>query len=410
LNSNSRYRFVILGIIVLVRSSLGLNWAVAGPLIPLIIETFGMSRSAAGWYASIAPLTIAVISLPMNMIVSRLGLKKTFAAGAFLMSAGALAVFTDDYLLLLVLRAVFAIGTALIVPVGTAISAEWFGSNRLPVINGIGMSFANLGHGLAFATAIPIAAAMSWKAPIWVYGGFTLACAVAWAIFGREYKAEPSGAETVAPELAQLKPELSLRQILTNRYAILLALSVTVSWGCQNAFNAWLPDYYYNVFNIPLAEASSIMALSKIGGIAASILGGVLSTRMGRRKPFLIISGIFTGLSGLISILFNNPAAIYTGVLMLGIFGPFFMSSIMTIPMEIPNIPLRSGVIVVAMMLVGGNLGNFASPLLVGYLVDVTGSYLPGFITFIVLSYILLLAGILLPETGPAGQTSNSNR
>ena len=326
------------------------------------------------------------------------------------MSAGALAVFTDDYLLLLILRAVFAVGTALIVPVGTAISAEWFGSNRLPVINGIGMSFANLGHSLAFATAIPIAAAISWKAPIFVYGGFTLACAIAWAFFGKEYKTEQLETETVTPEPAQLKSKLSLRQILTNRYAILLTLSVTVSWGCQNAFNSWLPDYYYNVFNIPLADASSIIAISKIGGIAASILGGILSTRLGRRKPFLIISGIFTGLSGLIAILFDNPTAIYTGVLLLAIFGPLFMSSIMTIPMEIPQISLRSGVIVVAMMLVGGNLGNFASPLIVGYLVDVTGSYLPGFITFIVLSYILLLAGILLPETGPAGRTSNSNR
>ncbi|HEY96280.1 MAG TPA: MFS transporter [Dehalococcoidia bacterium] len=387
-----------------------MNWASAGPLIPLLIETFGMSRSAAGWYASIAPLSLAVVSLPINMVVARFGLNKTFAVGAFLMSAGALAIFTDEYLLLLILRAIFAIGTALIVPIGTAITAEWFGNNRLPIINGISMSFANLGHSLAFATAIPIAAAISWKAPIFVYGGFTLACAIAWAFFGKEYKTEQLETETVTPEPAQLKSKLSLRQILTNRYAILLTLSVTVSWGCQNAFNSWLPDYYYNVFNIPLADASSIIAISKIGGIAASILGGILSTRLGRRKPFLIISGIFTGLSGLIAILFNNPTAIYTGVLLLAIFGPLFMSSIMTIPMEIPQISLRSGVIVVAMMLVGGNLGNFASPLIVGYLVDVTGSYLPGFITFIVLSYILLLAGILLPETGPAGRTSNSNR
>jgi MFS family permease len=386
-----------------------MNWASAGPLIPLLIETFGMNRTAAGWYASIAPLSLAVVSLPINMIVARLSLNKTFAVGALLMSAGALAFFTEDYLLLLVFRVIFAIGTALIVPVGTAITAEWFGTNKLPVINGIVMSFTNLGHSLAFATAIPIAAAISWKAPIFVYGAFTLACAIGWAFFGREYKAEPAENETITPEV-QRNSKLSLRQILTNRYAILLTLSVTASWGCQNAFNSWLPDYYYNVFNIPLAEASSIIAISKIGGIAASILGGILSTRLGRRKPFLIISGIFTGLSGLIAILFNNPAAIYTGVLLLAIFGPFFMSSIMTIPMEIPQISLRSGVIVVAMMLVGGNLGNFISPLFVGYLVDVTGSYLPGFITFIVLSYILLLAGILLPETGPAGQKSNSNR
>jgi nitrate/nitrite transporter NarK len=270
------------------------------------------------------------------------------------------------------------------------------------------MSFANLGHGLAFATAIPIATLISWKAPIIVYGAFTVACALAWAIFGREHGRERKTSEDTTQEVDEPLPAISLRRILTNRYAILLTLSVMVSWGCQNAFNSWLPDYYYNVFNIPLAEASSIMAFSKIGGIVASIIGGILGTRIGRRKPFLIISGALTGITCLISILFNIPAVIYTGVTLLGIFGPFAMSSIMTIPVEIPEIPLRGGLMVMAMMLVGGNMGNFISPLVVGYLVDITGSYLPGFITFIVLSYILLLAGILLPETGPAARKNTA--
>lgn len=384
------------------RTCLGLNWALAGPMIPLLIENFDISRSAAGWYASVAPLSIALVSLPLNMVSVRLGLKKTFATGALLMGTGTLALFVEDYLLLLAMRSVFAIGTALVVPTATAITAEWFGNRSLPIINGIAMSFANLGHGLAFATAIPIATAISWKAPIYVYGAFTLACAIAWIVFGKE-----KGQAIIEGRTAKdNEPDVSLKQILTNRYAILLTLSVTVSWGCQNALNSWLPDYYYNVFNIPLGEASSIMAFSKIGGIAASIVGGILGTRIGRRKPFLIISGIFTGVASLISILFNIPWVIYTGVTLLGIFGPFYMSSIMTIPMEIPRIPVRFGVIVVAMMLVGGNMGNFISPLVVGYLVDITGSYLPGFITFIVLSYILLLAGILLPETGPGRRKS----
>jgi cyanate permease len=97
---------------------------------------------------------------------------------------------------------------------------------------------------------------------------------------------------------------------------------------------------------------------------------------------------------------------IYTGVTLVGVFGAIYISSIFTVPMEIHGIPLSSGVIVMAMMLVGGNLGNFISPVIVGYLVDVTGSYLPGFIIFIVLSFVLMIAGILLPETGPKGQTS----
>jgi cyanate permease len=72
--------------------------------------------------------------------------------------------------------------------------------------------------------------------------------------------------------------------------------------------------------------------------------------------------------------------------------------------MEIPGMSVRSGVMVIAMMQVGGNLGNFISPLVVGALVDSTGSYLPGFFTFIILSFGMMVAGILLPETGPAAR------
>jgi cyanate permease len=383
---------------------LGLNWASAGPLLPLLIQEFELNRSIAGWYASIAPLTIAAVSLPVNMVTSRFSLKLTLGVGVIFMAAGSLAFTTDTYVPLLILRACFAIGAALVVPVATAIVAQWFGNRTLPLINGFTMSFANLGHGVAFATAIPIATAISWKAPIIVYGLFTLACGIAWIVLGREHSPEPEEIDTDSVETEKHQAEPGLKQILTNKYAILLTLSVTVSWSLANAFNSWLPDFYYNVFDIPLDKASSILAFSKIGGIVAGIAGGVLSSRLGRRKPFLIISGAFTGIIGLFSILINQPVVIYISVTLFGLFGAIYISSIFTIPMEIPDIPLRSGVIVIAMMLVGGNLGNFVSPLVVGHLVDKTGSYLPGFIIFIVLSFILLVAGILLPETGPRGQ------
>jgi cyanate permease len=52
-------------------------------------------------------------------------------------------------------------------------------------------------------------------------------------------------------------------------------------------------------------------------------------------------------------------------------------------------------------MLFAGNFGNFIGPLFVGYLADLTGSFLPGFIISIVISFGLLAAGLMLPETGP---------
>jgi len=301
-------------------------------------------------------------------------------------------------------RACFAIGTAIIIPVATAITAEWFNDRELPVVNGIGMSFINIGNGIAFAVTIPIANALTWNAPIIIYGAFALVSAVSWIILGRESEKTPTETQPGINKVLEKRPDLSFRQILTNRTALMMTLSVTVAWALGNAIGSWLPDYYYSVFNIALDKASSILTIATIGGTIASIVGGILSNRLGRRKPFMIIAGLGTGLAALFVILFNNPAVIYTGVTFFGVFSGICVSSWFTIPMEIPGMSVRSGVIVIAMMQVGGNLGNFISPLIVGVLVDSTGSYLPGFLTFIILSFGMFVAGLLLPETGPAAR------
>jgi len=403
LNTNSRYRFVIIASVILVRISVGIIWASAGPLLPLMIQEFDLSRSTAGWYASIAPLTIAVVSLPVNSLVNRFGLKKMFTIGAFCLAIGTLAFFTRGYLPLLFFRMCFAVGTAIIIPVATAITAEWFNDRELPVVNGISMSFINLGNGIAFAATIPIANLLIWKAPVIIYGAFALVGAVAWLVLGREAD-RTTVQDEPGSQILEKRPDLGFRKVLTNRAALLMTLSVTVSWALGNAIGSWLPDYYYSVFNIPLDNASSILTIATVGGTVASIAGGILSTRLGKRKPFMIASGLITGLAALVAVLFNNPLAIYTGVALFGIGGGICVSSLFTIPMEIPGMSVRSGVIVIAMMQVGGNLGNFVSPLVVGALVDSTGSYLPGFFTFIILSFALMIAGILLPETGPAAR------
>jgi MFS family permease len=69
--------------------------------------------------------------------------------------------------------------------------------------------------------------------------------------------------------------------------------------------------------------------------------------------------------------------------------------------MELHPTSRRTGTIVIFIMLLVGNIGNFIGPLVVGYLSDLTGSYLPGFIISAVISLGLLAAGLMLPETGP---------
>ena len=72
----------------------------------------------------------------------------------------------------------------------------------------------------------------------------------------------------------------------------------------------------------------------------------------------------------------------------------------MTIPLELPEAnPTRVSVILAAIMAIGSVL-TFLSPLTVGALADLLGSYLPGLAIFSVMAWSLGISGALLPETG----------
>ncbi len=391
---------MIFSLVTLVRGCIGLIWASAGPLIPLLMEAFGINRGTAGWFASAAPITIAAVSLPFAIWGSRFSLKKTYMVGAFLQAGGVLVFLLDNYTWVIITRIMFAAGTAITVPVAAAIATEWFSSKELPLLNGIQMSFVNMANAAACVSTVPLATVLSWKAPIVAYGLFTLTCALAWAIFGKDR------AKTAIPikmEGLQKAPvqNRSIIKVLTRRSTLLLAFAVLGCWCLGNAIGSWLPSYYHEVFHMPLQKASSLLALITVGGTAACIAGGILPVRLGRRKPFLILCGSFMGLTAMSAVLFNNMAIIYISIVLFGVFANIQTPSLFTIPMELPDTTIHEGVAILSVLQCGGNLGNFFAPLLVGYLADVTGSYLPGFFITAAFSLSMLAAGILLPETGP---------
>lgn len=406
MKENNRYRFIIIANIILARGCIGLIWASAGPLIPFMKQEFGVSQGSAGWFASIAPLTITLLALPVGIIGIRYSPKKTFAVGAVLQAAGILALFCNSYVPLLLTRVSFAAGTVIVASIGSSIVAEWVTSRELPLVNGITMSVVNLANAVAFVATVPIAMTLSWRAPIVIYGLLALTCAIAWFIFGKDRHPERVITKVAEQSSIELKPELSTRQALTQRSTILLALAVMGSWCLGNTIGAWLPTYYHEVFNMPLEKASSITAIITGTGVIFCILGGLLPQRIGRRKPFLIIPGVFMGLSALCAVLFNNMLIIILMVIMFGIFSSLQVPSLYTIPFELPNASPRTAAITLFAIQCGGNFGNFMGPLIAGYITDLTGSYLPGFVICAVFSLSLLAAGLLLPETGPAARKS----
>ena len=125
---------------------------------------------------------------------------------------------------------------------------------------------------------------------------------------------------------------------------------------------------------------------------------GLLTMRVQQRRPFLLVPGIMVGFAGFGSFLLADSSLVYVPLLLLGVASWLYVPILMTVPMELPRMPPEQvSLMWAAIMTVGGTL-TFVSPLAVGALTDLTGSYLPGFSLFAVLAWSLAVAGFLLPE------------
>ncbi len=378
-------------------------WASAGPLLPFIVGAYGLSRGTAAWFASISPLAIIILTAPLSLVATRISPKKFFAFGAFLQAGGLLAPLCGTYFPLLLTRAAYALGAGITFPLIPALASEWFPAEQVPLVNGITLSFNSLGNALAFLLTVPIATALSWKDTITIYGAGALLVALAWLVLGRDKNkaGKPQGADSAEPDAAPPPSrELTIRQALTQRSTILMSLATLGCWGFGNSLGAWLPSYYHSVFNMPLEKASSITATITLVGLFACIAGGLLPLRFRRRRPFLIIPGLFLGLFGMVAVLFNNLVIIYLAIGCYGLLNNLYGPTLFTIPFEIHRGAPRTAAFVAFTVQIAGNIGNFIAPLMVGYLTDLTGSYLPGFVISASLSLLMLMAGLLLPETG----------
>ena len=288
----------------------------------------------------------------------------------------------------------FGIGVAIAFPATSALSAQWFRQEELPVINGLNLAGQTTGFATGMFIAAPIAAAVGWQQTLFLLGAFVLVGLAVWLVGGR------SAPAPVEPPLP-----FSLRDVLpvlTERNTLLLSLGAAGPFAVFIGFSSWLPSYYHDVLGMSINRASAMMAILPLMGVVVNPLSGLLQARVGRRKPFLLVPGIVLPFAAIGSfLLFNHPFPIAISAIILGLCFSVFIPAFFTIPMELPGVTLERVAIVTAAALTMGNGATVISPLLIGFLTDALDSYLPGLTIVAVLPLTLVITALAIPETGP---------
>ena len=148
-----------------------------------------------------------------------------------------------------------------------------------------------------------------------------------------------------------------------------------------------------------LSKPGQLVSILMITSVVFNIVGATISDKTGKRKMFIIGPVIVFGLAVLtFGTLTGIPLAIalvIAGACM-GTIGPVLMS----IPVELKTIGPALTATAVGLIFMVGNTGGFLGPMLIGKLMDITGSQWSAFVCMGAL--LILSAGCIIPltETG----------
>ena len=394
------YRFVIYALIVLANGTTGLNFLAPSPFLTLIIDDLQISKAAAGFLVTAMTLLVTAASIPASIVVVKWRLKPTFGLAWVLLGAGALIMFYSGFWAMVGIRLVQGLGAAVQIPLIAGLMMRWAPQRELPAVNAVALAALTVGLGTGLVIGPLLAgSALGWSGALAVEGGVGFVGAAAWFAFGRA--APPGPAAAGLPQQPAASP-LDVLKVFRSKTTWILAFAVVGPWAQFTTLSAWLPTFFTDVRGMDLSTAGFTTAVFTFAGIPATLLGGLLTARTGRRRPIMLWSGLLIGAGGVATFVSPEGYLLFAAVLFTGLLQWAYEPALFTLPIELPgSSPERAGAIWAAILTVG-NAASFAAPVFVGRVNDVTGSFVPGFAVVCATSLSLFFAVLFIPETGPA--------
>ena len=385
------YRFLIEILLFLSYFVFGLSWIGYSPFLKDIQAQFALDYAKTSLVISAVSFAKIFVPLVAGVLAVRIGVARTLVIGNLCICASLLTPYSGNFSELVATRIVFGIGGAIVVTLMGPMVLQWFPRTELAIVNGFNYVAVNSGITLSLFITIPLAAAYGRNHVLTAYAVISALIAVLWLAIGRDRMAP------VKTTTAALSGYL---EIIRMKEAWWLTFAAAGPLCVYLVFNTWLPTFYKESLGLAPARAAQLTGLANMVGIPSAIFGGILAQATGRRKPFILASGLLTGIAAFGLFLTGNLAILSMSAVVFGIGLFLWVAPLTTLAMEIPGITPQKLAILNGVFFSVGYLLAFFAPLIAGALRDATGSFIPGFVAFSLFSFSLLFGGFMLQETG----------
>ena len=374
-----------------------------------IQKELGLSNTELGLAFSAFAYPYLLFQVIGGWVGDRFGPRKTlFWCGAVWALATMLTGLANGLLTLFLVRVMLGFGEGATFPTATRAMQDWTPAGRRGFAQGITHAFARLGNAATPPLIAALMVAVTWRGSFVLLGLVSLVWVAVWAFYFRNDPKDHPG--ITEAELQALPPRLPKGQKPQVPWGPLLRRiwPVTLTYFCYGwclwLYLNWLPLFFKNTYGMDIKKSAIFASGVFFAGVIGDSLGGVISDTILKRtgniriaRLSVIVAGFVGAFLSLLPILFYRDLT--TAALCLS--GGFFFSEIVigpiwSVPMDIA--PKYSGT-AAGLMNSGSALAAIVSPLLAGYLIDLTGNwYLPFLLTMVLLAIGAASAFMMHPE------------
>ena len=378
-------RWLVLGVSWIVFFVAFLDRVNLSVAMPLISKEFSLSPEQVGYLFSAFFISYTVFQIPGGYLSDKVGPKKVLLVALvwwsiMTMATGVARTFSQFF----IVRVLFGIGEGLQPPCAFKLNSNWFPNQERATANAIFTSACSFGPAIAPSIAVAIIGLWGWHALFYIFGalGFVIMPLLYFFVKNspeedpdiskEELEYIKSGQTEIVTQTTDSE-EVGLMSVLKNRNIVLLALTY---FGFMCAFFgllSWLPSYLVKARGFELVKMGIFSGLPFLALGIAQPFGGWLSDKVfkGKRKIQAMAVNLAAGpvLYGVVVAPTETVAMallLCTGFLVGMAFGPLW-----AMPMESVKrsyVGMATGV-----MNAGGSIGGILSPIIIGYLVGMSG-------------------------------------
>jgi predicted MFS family arabinose efflux permease len=388
------YGWVVIGALLVIDSLImGVTFTL-GLMMPRISSDLGMRIQQVGWLGAMNWEVSAILILPVTFRFARYSPKKIILISCILESILLVAqALAPNYWLLMVSRIVFMAAGLLRFAAVPMLVQQWFPKDQITKVNTV----YTVGSGIIAGTVVffmgnLLEAFDGWRTIFFIFSVIAFILFLAWMKLGRENASALAEQEKNNP--------IDLKPLFTNKTLWLLGIGITGDMLCFGAMETLWPKYATSQGFISLSSAGYCEGLSYYGFTVGSLLGGLISIKLGRRKPVLWISGLILPFVTL-GILFSHSFASLAVLWFFWGVAELYFPVIITIPYELPGIKPQEVAVATGIVYAIYTGGSGLGPLIGGYLAAALGSLERALMIICIFPVLLLITGLIMKETGP---------